>query len=109
MNSICHFDLPTRNPKKLAAFYEKLFGWKFEQHDDYLMFSADKGIGGGLEKDLKTTVIYLEVDDIEATLVKVSAAGGKTVMPKTETTEGNGHYALFADVEGTLVGIWSRH
>ncbi len=109
MNNVCHFDLPARDPKKLAEFYGKLFGWKFEQHSGYLMFNAEKGIGGGLEKNLRTTVIYLEVDDIEATLTRVHEAGGKTALPKTATSEGNGHYALFSDVEGTLVGIWSKH
>ncbi len=31
MATIAHFDVPAEDPARAKTFYEKLFGWKFNQ------------------------------------------------------------------------------
>ncbi len=42
--------------------------------------------------------------DIEATLAKVAAGGGRTPVPKTDIGQ-YGFFAIFADTEGNRVGL----
>jgi predicted enzyme related to lactoylglutathione lyase len=41
---------------------------------------------------------------VAASLAKIAAAGGKTVVPPVEIPTGT--FAWFADVEGNTVGLW---
>lgn len=50
------------------------------------------------------TVIYFPVPDIDATLEKIDAAGGKALAPKTAIGE-HGHIGMFEDTEGNRVGL----
>lgn len=66
------------------------------------------GINGGIgasESDARLTV-YIEVADLKATLAKAVKLGGKVVQPNTEIP-GMVSLALFADVEGNVVGTRS--
>ncbi len=47
---------------------------------------------------------YIETEDVAASLAKVEAAGGKTVVPPVEIPHGT--FAWFTDVEGNTVGLW---
>jgi len=47
---------------------------------------------------------YIETDDVAASLAKVEAAGGKTIVPPVPIPTGT--FAWFADVEGNVVGLW---
>ena len=49
-------------------------------------------------------MVYFEVSDIEGTLAKVGAEGGKTLVPKMEIGE-FGFIALFQDTEGNRLGL----
>ena len=50
---------------------------------------------------------YFMVDEIDATLQAASAAGGETLIPKTEIP-GVGHYGMFCDPEGIVVGLFQQ-
>jgi predicted enzyme related to lactoylglutathione lyase len=89
MHGVCHFDIPAKNPAKLAPFYREVFGWKTEVSRGYHMFRPP--------------------NSIPAKLAEVERAGGRTVTPKTHIGEGFGYYAYFADTEGNVVGLWSQH
>jgi len=113
MNSVGHFELPARDMKKLAAFYEQLFGWKPEpMGSDYTMVNPPEGIAGGLKPDTRATLIYIEVEDIAAKLREIEVAGGVVVTPeaKVESSDGEnrGKIGFFKDPNGTLIGMWSR-
>jgi len=70
------------------------------------------GIGGALVKSEgyapshAGTVIYFAVADIAAMLAKVTAAGGKMLIPKTDIGQ-YGFFAHFEDTEGNRVGLHS--
>lgn len=50
-------------------------------------------------------LIYIQTEDIETSLSEIEAAGGKTLLLKSEIP-GIGWYALFADLTGNRVGLY---
>ena len=113
VNAIVHIELSAKSAQDAGKFYSDLFGWTVKPYEgsDYLTFEAKPGPGGGfnmIDKDHKAGEIipYLQVDDIEAMLAKISARGGKVVVGKSEIP-GEGHFALFADPSGNVVGLFS--
>jgi predicted enzyme related to lactoylglutathione lyase len=80
---------------------------------DYVCFEAPPGPGGGFPKvdgeliKPGDVLVYVATDDIDATLAKAEALGGKTLVPKTEIP-GMGWWALFSDPTGNCVGLFTR-
>jgi predicted enzyme related to lactoylglutathione lyase len=111
---IVHVEFSARDPKVAGRFYADLVGWKVEAMPEmnYVTFAADGGPGGGFaavdDQTFKAgdVLVYIGVDDIEATLAKVEKLGGKKLRPKTEIP-GFGWYAFFADPTGNRVGLYT--
>ncbi|MFN2519841.1 MAG: VOC family protein [Candidatus Limnocylindria bacterium] len=112
-NPITWFEIIGRDGIKLRDFYSNVFGWKMgppaAEFGNYSTVEAEPtGIGGGIgeggDQGGNRTTIYVEVDDLEAYLDKVTKAGGKTVMPVMNVMEGV-TIAMFADPDGNVVGL----
>jgi predicted enzyme related to lactoylglutathione lyase len=54
---------------------------------------------------LKTPIITVDVEDIEASLGQIESAGGSVVKGK-DAVPGMGYYAYFKDTEGNILGLW---
>ena len=114
VNPIVHIELSAVDSKSAGEFYSGLFGWEVKPFagSDYLTFEAKPGPGGGFnvidnEHHKAGEIIpYLQVDDIEAMLAKIAARGGKVVVGKSEIP-GEGHFALFEDPSGNVIGLFS--
>ncbi len=82
-------ELHTRDWGKAFAFYEGLFGWKKAEAMDmgpmgtYQIFATDELSVGGMfnnpEAPTPFWLYYFVVDDIDAALERVTAAGGRLV------------------------------
>lgn len=110
--SIVHVEIPSGDRMTSAKFYNKLFGWEYEDMPEmnYTTFSSGS-LGGGynpLGETVKAgeVVFYISSDDIEADLKAIEAEGGKTVVPKSEIP-GMGWFALFTDPTGNRVGLYT--
>ncbi|MCP4420492.1 MAG: VOC family protein [Chloroflexi bacterium] len=111
---IVHFELSSKDRRESGDFYNSVFGWEIQHMDEmnYTMFSTVKdGMDGGLnpvseQNPAGTVSVYIGTDDIEATLAKIEAGGGKTLMPKTEIPQ-NGWFAFFQDPSGNNVGLFT--
>ena len=111
---IVHIEFSAQDPKAAAEFYAQLFGWKMEAMPemDYFTFDEDPGIGGGFPRVDRDTikagdvVVYVATDDIESSLTKVEALGGKILLPRTEIP-GVGWFAFFSDPTGNRVGLYT--
>ncbi len=109
---IVHIELPATDPRAAGQFYATVFGWKVETdaNFDYTMFSAEGGPGGGFIKATTSQeggpLVYIGTDDIDATLAKITAHGGKTVTPKTEIPH-IGWFAVFNDPFGARVALYT--
>lgn len=104
-----HWEVVGKDAKKLQQFYAKAFDWTIHEAPmNYGMVHAETGgIGGGIgqtDQGSGHVTIYVEVDDVQATLKKIESLGGKTIVPPTEVP-GQVIYALFADPEGHMVGL----
>ena len=115
MGRVSHFEITADNPKRAAAFYEKAFGWKFQDWGGrftYLLATTgekdETGIDGAImdRTDNKQAVINtISVDKWESGADAVKKAGGKVLQDKTPIP-GQGYFAYCTDTEGNVFGIF---
>lgn len=110
-NPLCHFELMTDDVARCKAFYGAVFDWKFDDEamPGYTIVQTGQDPGGGVfarpqEAPHACLNVYFTVGDIDKTLAKAVELGGKVLVPKTPIP-GVGHFALFADPEGIVIGI----
>ena len=106
----------TQQPDRDAAlrFYGAVFGWSFENHLQrgdraYDLATLDgrvvAAIGSGPSDTTATWTTYIGVDDVEAAVAHVEAAGGTVVAPPLRA--GNaGRLALVTDPTGANLALW---
>ena len=114
---VAYFEIVSPNAERLRGFYAELFGWTTVDIGDptYTMIdtgAGDGAIGGGIGEpqrptDPGGTKIYVRVDDLQDYLDKAGLLGGRTVVPPTALPGDLGSFAVFADPDGQLVGLWS--
>jgi len=51
--------------------------------------------------------LYINTDDIDLSLEKIKDVKGEVVQKKNLISEEHGFYALFKDISGNLMGLWS--
>ena len=110
---ICYVEIPATDIAKSAEFYRAAFGWETRTRGDGAL-AFDDGVGqvsGSwvLRRPASPTpglLIYIMVDDAEATVEKVKAAGGEIVQAiggdAPEIT------ARFRDPGGNVLGIYQE-
>jgi len=110
---ICYLEIPSNDPRQASAFYHAVFGWRIRTRGDgHLAF--DDGVGqvsGSWVKGRKPDgepgiLIYIMVDDMQATLAAIRRHGGKIAQEvgadAPETT------ARFADMDGNILGLYQQ-
>ncbi|RRN65610.1 VOC family protein [Caulobacter sp. 602-1] len=109
-----HFAINADDTSRAKAFYESVFGWRFDPWgppDFYQVKNAGQGLLGALQgrRELVAGVrmagfeASFGVADLKATIAAIEAGGGKIVMPPYRI-EGVGELIYFEDTEGNLVG-----
>ena len=91
-------------------FYAGAFGWRFEDYGpDYAAFH-DGRLAGGFTTDPATAtrapLVVLYAVDLEATLARVEAAGGRITRPIFAFP--GGRRFQFTDPEGNELAVWSE-
>jgi predicted enzyme related to lactoylglutathione lyase len=121
-NALNWFEISVSDIKRAKTFYETIFGIKMDEQEMMGMqmaFFPSEDMSGRVSGGLVQSTmhkpssdgakIYLNGNpDLDNTLSKVEAAGGKVVMPKTKITDDIGHMAFFIDTEGNNVGLHSN-
>jgi predicted enzyme related to lactoylglutathione lyase/uncharacterized protein YciI len=113
-------EYPSTNLAATEKFYGGLFGWTFEalpmpgmDEGDFAFFTAPGGLAGAFTTMYKPTadgpVMYINCDGIAATLQRVGAAGGATLLDSMELPLGLGFIGHFTDPSGNRVGLWSTN
>jgi predicted enzyme related to lactoylglutathione lyase len=62
---------------------------------------------GASQDGAKRVSVYVQVDDLQATLDKVERLGGKTILPPTGVP-GGPKLAMFTDPAGSVTGLFLR-
>jgi predicted enzyme related to lactoylglutathione lyase len=118
---VVHFEIPADDLARAQEFYRSAFGWEINSMPgvDYALASTtptdDQGmptepgaINGGLltrQEPVTSTVVTIDVEDIDKALDTISSLGGSTVRGK-EAVMDIGFAAYFRDCEGNLMGLW---
>jgi uncharacterized protein len=109
-NAVTHFEIHGKDGKKTQGFYASVFGWSIDADNpmNYGMVSAPggEGIGGGIAQAMgqPMVTIYVEVEDLDATLKAAESLGGKTILPPSDVP-GGPRLAQFADPDGNVIGL----
>ena len=110
---ICYIEIPAKDVRLSAAFYEKVFGWRIRQRSSgHLAFDDAVGEVSGtwvLGRPPATQpglLVYIMVDSVAATVDAVIASGGEIVQPigadAPEVT------ARFRDPAGNVIGLYQE-
>ncbi len=112
------FDIPVTDMNRAKAFYSALLSGELTLEEmgeagAMAVLPYGDGVGGALMQGEDYTpsrqgsIVYLNGgDDLNVSLGKVEAAGGKVLMDKMSIGE-NGFIAFFLDTEGNRVGLHS--
>jgi predicted enzyme related to lactoylglutathione lyase len=104
-----------RDAEGVAAFYRDLFGWTLNNDNALgyreLRSGDDDGIDGGVWPsgggDYPNFVqLFVQVDDIDASIEKAIAAGAKILVPKSALPDGD-TMAILQDPHGMSFGLMS--
>ncbi len=130
MNPVVHFEMPSKDNKRVSDFYSNVFGWKMNQMgadmgnyllaqttetDENMMVKTPGAINGGFFKYQAATGynmphLVISVDNLEESMKMVEKAGGKIIGGSTgpgkiDDIPGVGRYISFEDSEGNHVGM----
>jgi uncharacterized protein len=108
-NPVVRFEVGAADARPLVAFYGELFGWDMQTISEAYTLVDTRG-GGGLTGGVGRSgtgdpwaTFYVEVEDLQATLERAEALGGRTVVPVIELP--GMAFAMFDDPDGLLVGL----
>jgi predicted enzyme related to lactoylglutathione lyase len=108
------FEVAARDREAMKGFYAGLFDWKLTDMEamPYTgIETGEQGIPGGIgsapDGDAGHVTFYVEVDDVEAGLVKAEGLGGTRVMGPMDIP--SGQIGLFSDPEGHTVGLMNMN
>jgi predicted enzyme related to lactoylglutathione lyase len=110
-NPVTHFEIVGADPMALQAFYRDAFGWEVvPAGPTYAMVhpEAGRGINGGVgaapEGAGSRVTVYVEVEDLDATLAGIERLGGRRILGPVDVPNGPS-IALFGDPEGHVIGL----
>ena len=108
---VCYLQIPAEDPRVSADFYAAVFGWDIRERGDGALAFDDGGevsgafVTGCPPQAESGITIYVMVDEAEATVTRISDAGGTIVAPLGHSTE---TISLFRDPFGNLLGIYQE-
>ena len=110
---IVHFEVPAGDADRASAFYSGLFGYEIGssmmEGFDYRMFQSADDQGGAImpsETPGAGLIVYLDTDDIDASVAKVRELGGSADDKQPVPT--HGWFASCKDTEGNSFSLWQN-
>jgi len=101
-------ELPARDLAATKRFYEKAFGWDMAEFGPDYASTTTGDVDVGLQADAaeapKAPLVVMAVDDLEAALKAVTAAGGKISKPIFSFPGGRRFH--FVDPSGNELAVW---
>ena len=109
---IVHVEFSAGDLKAASQFYQEIFDWQMQAFPEmnYVSFNwGAEDAGGGFNPVQEgypagTVIVYIQTDDINATLEAVGERGGETLEPPMPIP-GVGQIAIFRDPTGNRVGL----
>ncbi len=108
-NQIDYIEFPATDIPRTKAFYEQVFGWKFEDYGPHYTSFADGRLSGGFTTDSgkprNGVLVVLYSSDLRDVQTKIEEAGGKIVKPVFSFPGGQRFH--FTDPCGNELAVWS--
>jgi predicted enzyme related to lactoylglutathione lyase len=105
-------DTATTDAEAARAFYESLFGWRFDQMSEeppyWVIWNGERTNGGMTvpPPDVPANWFpYFAVEDVEATMEAAQAAGGQPFVGPVDVP--NGRFALIQDPQGATFAVFA--
>ena len=118
MNAPSYFEIQANDLHRAIEFYRTIFGWTFTKAEglpiEYWRIQTDGPRGGLLQRPARAPatehgtnafVCSMEVTNLDATVAKITMAGGRVTLPKF-AVPGVCWQAYFLDPEGNTFGIF---
>lgn len=114
---VVHLEVRGLDAPNLQAFYRDVFGWERVEElsiGDYSVANIGSGpltvgVGPVPEWSARSAKFCIQVEDIDETLRRVEAAGGRAVMPRTVGPVFRARHILvfttFVDPAGNEIGL----
>lgn len=115
-NSFCFMELTSDDVEGAKDFYGQMFDWKIAKSPSakipyYFVDPGTEPQGGMMAPPapgLPTAwLMYVLVDNVAAACDKLSGLGGKVLNPKMKVP-GSGWFAVVADPQGAVFGLWEN-
>ena len=109
-NPVIHFEIGCKDLKSTTDFYSKLFGWTPTAIPmaSLIQTNSIEGIQGHItslgHEPHNYITFYIQVQDINESLSKIEAAGGKKMIGPVPLPDGK-QFAWFTDPEGNMVAL----
>jgi hypothetical protein len=114
-NSLCWNELNTGDPDRAATFYTGLFGWGTERQPMgdfvYTYFNQGERRNGGMMQITPEMgpipphwAVYFAVDDCDGKAARVTALGGRVLVPPTDVPD-VGRFSILQDPQGAAFAI----
>ncbi len=103
-----YLELSVARGPEARAFYEKAFGWTFQEWGpEYLAFDDGREAGGlRVAPEHKPPLAILLTKDLDAARARVTAAGGKVLGPDHVFPGGRRFH--FVDPAGNELAVWEK-
>ena len=109
---VIHWEIGSGDPAELHAFYTALFGWQIDtdtpMNYPMVLTGGEGGINGGIyeaeDPDHRFLTIYVQVEDVAATLKQAGRLGASYVGEIASVPE-IGEFSIVGDPEGRFIGI----
>jgi predicted enzyme related to lactoylglutathione lyase len=114
MSNFVHYELNTSDPKAAKKFYQRLFGWKFQDMKTpsgvYMMFMTEGGQGGGIQAhpmpgSPSAWLQYVGVRSVKHAMAEARKLGATTLVPY-HPVPGYGALGVFEDPTGAACAVW---
>ena len=95
-NAVIHFELMSKEPEKVSAFYSKVFDWTINHVPEINYRVVETGAEG-------------EMHGINGGIVKPDKPGpwpGDKIHVEEHKVPRMGKFSLFTDPEGRMMGLW---
>lgn len=110
--TINYVEFPAGNLSATKEFFEKVFGWSFEDYGPEYTAFVDPALKGGFYKsekhsttDTGSALIVFYSNDLEDTKTKIEEAGGKIIKPIFSFPGGRRFH--FTEPSGNEMAVWS--
>lgn len=107
---VVRFEIMGGNGSQLEEFYRELFSWKIDSNNAMkygMVDTGSPGINGGVgasQDGGHRVSVYIQVENLDATLTKAETLGGKIILPPSHVPSGP-TLAMFTDPAGNVTGL----